>query len=374
MTPGPADCMKRALRLAARAKGRTSPNPMVGAVLVRDGTVVGEGYHPFAGAPHAEALALREAGERARGAVLYVTLEPCSHYGRTPPCADAVIEAGVTRVVAAMEDPNPLVFGRGFARLREAGIAVEVGLCGAEARRLNEVFITYITRNRPFVILKYAMTLDGKIATAAGDARWVTGEKARGYVHRLRAETDAILVGLGTVFKDDPLLTARRQGARNPARIVLDSRARIPLRSRLLATLAEAPVWVAVTEQAPRERVAALESLGAEVICPGSDASGRVAWKPLLGLLGERGVMSLLVEGGGSVHASALESGVGDKVMAFIAPKIVGGAEALSPVEGQGVAAMAEAHRLSDVAVRRFGEDILIEGYLRKVSGCSQAS
>jgi len=359
--------MRQALRLAARARGRTSPNPMVGAVIVRDGLVVGKGYHPHAGAPHAEVFALDQAGQRARGATLYVNLEPCSHHGRTPPCAEAIQEAGVSRVVAAIEDPNPLVSGKGLALLRQAGIQVEVGVCAQEARQLNEAFLTYITRKRPFVILKYAMTLDGKIATASGDARWVTGEKARAYVHRLRGEADAILVGIGTVLKDDPELTARRRNDKNPIRIILDSQARIPTEARVLQTISQAPTWIVTTSKASMDRIEALHACGAAVLVVEEDTQGRVDWHSLLRTLGEREIVSLLVEGGGTVHASALEAGVGDKVLAFIAPRIIGGTMAPTPVEGKGIDRMAEAIPLTDISIRRLGGDLLVQGYLRRI-------
>jgi diaminohydroxyphosphoribosylaminopyrimidine deaminase/5-amino-6-(5-phosphoribosylamino)uracil reductase len=354
--------MRRALQLAERARGRTTPNPLVGAVLVKEGRVVGEGYHRRAGEPHAEIVALRAAGPEARGAALYVTLEPCSHHGRTPPCSDAVIQAGVARVVAATKDPDPRVNGRGLATLHAAGIEVEVGLLEAQARRQNEVFFKFVTHGLPFVTLKTAMTLDGKIATRTGDSRWVTGERARAYVHRLRAEHDAIMVGIGTARADDPLLTARRHGARNPLRVIVDARAELSLASQIGRTLCEVPTVVATTVAAPAARRSALREAGAEVVeLPGAD--GRVDLKALLQELARRPVTSVLLEGGAELAASMLAAGLVDKVICFIAPKIVGGRDAPGPVGGEGLARMADALPLHHVTCRRFGPDYALTGY-----------
>lgn len=357
--------MKIALELAARAAGRTAPNPMVGAVVVKDGKVVGQGYHARAGTPHAEIHALGEAGGEARGATLYVTLEPCCHHGKTGPCTEAVIEAGISRVVAAMTDPNPLVAGKGLERLREAGIEVVSGLLEEEARSLNEVFVKYITTRRPFVVLKAAMTLDGKIATRSGDSRWITGAPAREYVHRLRDRYDAILVGVNTVLADNPSLTTRLPGGdgRDPVRIVLDSAARTPPGARIITQDSRAPVIIAVTAGAPGERVKALEEAGARVIIQ-NQKHGRVDIPALLRALASMDITSLLVEGGGQVHASFLESGAADKVVWFIAPKLIGGVSAPGPVSGRGVELLAEAIRVERVNVKSFGDDICVEGYL----------
>jgi len=359
--------MQMALELARRAAGRTSPNPMVGAVLVRDGRVVGRGYHARAGTPHAEIHALREAGELAEGATLYVTLEPCCHYGRTGPCTEAIIEAGVARVVAAMTDPNPRVAGRGLERLRRAGVEVAVGVLEAEARRLNEVFIKYMTTGLPFVVLKAAMSLDGKIATRTGRSRWITGGEARARGHALRDRYDAILVGVNTVLADDPALTARLpDGAgRDPVRIILDSRARTPPGAKVIVQQSAAPTLVAVTPDAPADRVAALERAGASVlVVPGE--SPRVDLKALLIELARREITSVLVEGGGEVHASFLAGGLVDKVVWFIAPLIIGGREAPGPVGGEGPADLQEAVRLHEVTVTRCGGDYCLEGYVRR--------
>ena len=305
------DYMREALRIARYAEGRTSPNPLVGAVIVRDGRIIAEGWHRKAGTPHAEIHALRMAGDLARGATLYVTLEPCSHYGRTGPCAKAVAEAGIARVVVAMQDPNPKVAGRGMEMLRAAGVEVCCGVLAAEAARLNEVFLHWITTGLPFVALKTAMTLDGKIATHTGDSQWITGEASRLRVHELRDRYDAILVGIGTVLHDDPSLTTRlpdRQG-KHPLRIVLDSMARTPRTAKLL-TDGAAPTLIAVTARAPQERVAALRQAGAEVLVCGEGP--RVDARALLKARGEREMSSVFVEGGGRVNASLLAAGVVD--------------------------------------------------------------
>jgi diaminohydroxyphosphoribosylaminopyrimidine deaminase/5-amino-6-(5-phosphoribosylamino)uracil reductase len=355
--------MRRALRLAERARGRTAPNPMVGAVVVSGDESVSEGYHHRAGEPHAEILALRAAGERARGATLYVTLEPCCHHGRTPPCTDAVLAAGVRRVVAATLDPFPKVAGGGVATLRAAGVEVTVGVLEAEARRQNEAFRKAVTGGLPFVTLKAAMTLDGKIATVTGDSRWVTGEVARRHVHRLRDHHDAILVGIGTVRADDPLLTARLPRARDPVRVVVDARADLPLNSQIGATLATVRTLVAVTEAAPPSRRDALAAAGAEVLALPADG-GRVDLRALMEALVRRELHSVLVEGGAEIHASLLAAGLVDKVILYVAPKLIGGREAPGPVGGPGIARMNDAIPLHDLRVRRFGADLAVEGYV----------
>ena len=352
--------MRRALRLAARGEGRTSPNPMVGAVVVADGKPVGEGYHKEYGGPHAEVWALEAAGAKARGAKVYVTLEPCAHHGKTPPCASALIEAGVARVVAAVVDPNPKVSGSGVRMLREAGIEVEVGVLEQEAKRLNAAYFKYTTTGMPLVSLKAAMSLDGKIATATGESQWITGEKARAEGHRLRARHDAVLVGVGTVLADQPRLTVRKARGRNPLRVVVDTEARTPPEAALLGADERAPI-IAVTERAPKERVEALERVGAQVWV-GPAADGKVDLRALMRRLAEHQVQSVLVEGGGTVAAAALAAGLVDRVYFFIAPLIIGGEQALTPVEGNGVARLAEAWRLDRVKVRRVGEDLLITG------------
>lgn len=357
--------MREALRLAANGRGRTSPNPMVGAVLVRDGRIVGAGWHRKAGTEHAEIHALRMARELARGATLFVTLEPCSHTGRTGPCARAVIEADVKRVVAAMEDPNPVVSGRGFQMLQEAGIEVSCGLLEKEARRLNEAFLIWVTKKRPFVTLKMAMTLDGKTATVGGESQWITGEEARLRGHVLRDENDAILVGIGTVLADRPSLTTRLPdgNGKNPLRIILDSHARTPVDLPMLRDGA-APVLIAATEAAPPENVKRLRETGAEVLVVGTRPT--VDLPSLMQALGERKICSLLVEGGSTVHFSFLRAGLADKVCAFIAPKLVGGKGATAAVGGEGFARLADAARLTDVKTEMVGKDLCLSGYIVK--------
>ncbi|MGI9952345.1 bifunctional diaminohydroxyphosphoribosylaminopyrimidine deaminase/5-amino-6-(5-phosphoribosylamino)uracil reductase RibD [Moorellaceae bacterium AZ2] len=357
--------MRRALELARRGLGRTAPNPAVGAVIVQGGEIVGEGYHQKAGTPHAEVHALREAGERARGSTLYVTLEPCCHYGKTPPCTEAIIAAGIKKVVAAMVDPNPKVAGRGIRRLREAGLEVEVGLLEKEARRLNEAFIKYITTGLPWVTLKMALTLDGKIATRTRASRWITGEASRLKAHELRNTHDAILVGIGTILADDPELTTRLPGGRDPVRVILDSRLRLPLNARVVNLKSSAPTLVATTEEAPRERREELARAGVEVVVLPS-VEGKVSWPALLENLAQRQITSILVEGGAEVNGSALARGVVDRVVAFIAPKIFGGREAPGAVAGPGVSRPEEAWKLEEVEVEPSGEDILITGLISR--------
>jgi len=354
------DYMARALDLAAQAKGRTSPNPMVGCIIVRDGRVLGEGWHARAGKAHAEAHAVEAAGGDIAGATVYVTLEPCAHHGKTPPCVDLLVKHRPARVVAAMRDPNPLVDGKGLDRLRDAGIEVETGIREAEAKRLNEAYVKYITTGMPFVIAKCAMTLDGKIATRTGHSRWVTGETARRMVHEWRNEVDGVLVGSRTVMLDDPSLTTRlgRPDTRDPVRIVLDAGAYLDEGRQVFHVESEAPVWVAVTENR--------DYSCADAVIRVPRGHGGVDMAVLMRELAHRGIMSLLIEGGGTTHASAFQAGVVDKVCFFIAPKIVGGKDAITPVEGLGVAAMDDAIALGDMQARPIGEDLLIEAYVKR--------
>lgn len=378
--------MRRALELARRGLGRTSPNPAVGALVVApDGTIAGRGYHAAAGTAHAEVLALEEAGPRARGATLYVTLEPCCHHGRTPPCTDAIQRAGVARVVAAMLDPDPRVSGRGAAALRRAGVAVDVGVLEHQAGRLLEAYVHHRRTGLPFVTMKVAMTLDGKVATRAGDARWISGEDSRRTVHALRGEVDAVLVGVGTVLADDPLLTARPAGRpasaggpapaggpasagrapRQPLRVIADSAARTPPAARVLASAGNPRrTLIAVTPGAPAARVRALEAAGAEVLRLPAEADGRVDLRALARELGRRGVLHVLLEGGPTLNAAALAAGLVQKVLVFVAPRIVGGAAAPGPVGGGGAARLADAIPVRSFAARRSGEDVLLEGYV----------
>lgn len=356
--------MWAALDLARRGRGATNPNPMVGAVVVRDGKIVATGYHQAAGSPHAEATALRKAGEEARGAVLYVNLEPCAHQGRTGPCVDAIIRAGIGKVVAAMEDPNPLVAGKGFRRLEEAGIRVKSGVLEEKALRLNEVYVKFITTRCPFVIVKTAVTADGKTATREGQSRWISGEKARSFVHRLRHNSDAIAVGIDTVLRDDPRLTARLAGGggRDPLRVIVDSRARLPLDAHVINSASRAAALLATTAAAPPEKLQALKEKGVETLqLP--EREGRVDPAALMSALGERGICQLLVEGGGNLNYSLLEAGLVDKLMLFIAPLIVGGRDSPTSFEGRGVAELDEAWRLKDLEIKQYDGDLLLIGY-----------
>ncbi len=359
------DFMREALLLAQNALGRTSPNPLVGAVIVREGRVVGAGWHRKAGTPHAEVHALAMAGDLSRGATAYVTLEPCSHYGRTGPCAKALVEAGVKRVVVPVLDPNPLVAGKGKAMLEAAGVEVTVGVLAEEARQINEAYFKWVTQKMPFVTLKTAMTLDGKIATAAGKSQWITGEAARQRVHEMRDVADAILVGIGTVLADNPSLTTRLADGtgRNPVRVIVDSRARTPLTANVVADGA-ARTLLAVTASAPAEKVSALREAGVEVIALGEGPA--VDLRALMRFLAEEKMTSVFVEGGGTLNFSLLEAGLVDKVHAFIAPQMVGGETALSPVEGRGIAELSDAVRLERMTAEPVGADILLTGYVIK--------
>jgi diaminohydroxyphosphoribosylaminopyrimidine deaminase / 5-amino-6-(5-phosphoribosylamino)uracil reductase len=357
--------MKLALKLAAKGEGWVSPNPMVGAVVVKSGQVVGQGYHRRAGLPHAEVEALRTAGEAVRGADLYVTLEPCNHQGKTPPCTQAILAAGVRRVIIAARDPNPQVTGGGADFLAARGVEVDVGLMAAEARRLNEAWLHYVNRGRPWVMAKAACSLDGKIATVGGESQWLTGEAARGLGHRLRHRVDAIVVGIGTVLADDPQLTTRRPGGRgkDPIRIVLDSRLRLPLTARMLKLDSEAPTWVATTSQAPPETIRALTARGAQVLVLPADAD-RVSLPALLAELGARQVQSLLVEGGAETLGTFFDQRLVNRFYFFYAPKILGGQQAPGMVGGQGIVHLGEAHIAKNLSVRRVGGDLLVSGYL----------
>ncbi len=358
--------MERALELAELGRGSVSPNPMVGAVIVKGGRVIAEGYHKRFGAPHAEVEALRAATDDVRGAAMYVTLEPCCHHGKTPPCTRAVIEAGIGKVVMAMVDPSPHVGGRGRVELIEAGIEVEAGLMQDRAAKLNEAFVKFITTGLPFFIAKAAMTLDGKIATRTGNSKWITGEPARARVHALRSGVDAVMVGSGTVEADDPMLTTRTaSGAgRDSIRIIVDGDARMSPDRRVLSCKSSAPTIVAVKTTAPAERKSILAGAGADVIEiePKYD---KVDLNALAKKLGERNITSVLIEGGGGLLAAAFEAGLVDKALFFIAPKIVGGKDAPTPVEGVGFATIDEAIRLSDVSVEKIGADVLIEGMVK---------
>ena len=358
--------MARALSLARKALGSVNPNPSVGAVVVKDGRVISEGHTQPPGGPHAEVMALRQAGSNAAGATLYVTLEPCVHFGRTPPCTQAIIGAGIAEVHAAMLDPNPLVNGKGLRELDNAGIRTDVGDLANQACETVEAYTKYITSGMPFVTAKFAMSLDGKIATRTGDSRWITGEEARRYVHELRAASDAVMVGINTVLADDPRLTARDEDdsprARQPVRIVADSRGRLPGDARLLAEPGETIVAVADNDPLPLDRLA---RSGAQVIkAPAEDGSVDLAG--LLRELGSREITSVLVEGGSQLLGSMFDQGLVDKVVAFIAPTVIGGRTAPSPVGGSGIATVAEAKRLNRAKVIEFAEDLAVVGYCKE--------
>ena len=355
--------MREALRIARNAEGRTAPNPMVGAVIVKDGRIVAEGWHRKAGTAHAEIHALKMAGELARGATLYVTLEPCAHYGRTGPCAKAVAESGIQRVVAAMRDPNPLVAGKGMKILEDAGIEVKVGVLADEAQKLNEVFLKWVVTKCPFVVLKTAMSLDGKIATRSGASQWITGEAARHCVHKLRDIYAGILVGIGTVLADDPSLTTRLPGGsgKNPVRIILDSKARTPLTAKVL-TDGAAETIIAAAQNAPKTRIERLKAAGAVVLVCGRE---KVDLAALMKMLGEREISSVFVEGGGRVNFSFLRAGLVDKIHAFLAPKLIGGRDALTPVEGEGFADLADAVELEHIKTEILGRDLHLSAYVK---------
>ena len=359
----PESVMRRALELAAQGAGFVEPNPMVGAVVVDDDLqLLGAGYHERYGGPHAEVHALRQAGERARGATLYVTLEPCCHQGKTPPCTAAVLAAGIKRVFVAALDPFPAVSGQGVAQLRAAGVSVEVGLLEAEAIALTAPFRTLIQHRRPFVIAKWAMSLDGKIAAHTGISKWISNGASRAIVHQLRGRVDGILVGIGTALADDPLLTARPAGPRPAARIVLDSQARLPLTSQLVQTASQAPVLVFVTAAASAARVAALQGAGVEVISVAADVHQHADVGECLLELGRRRMTNLLVEGGGSVLGAFFDRQLIDEVQVFMAPLLIGGQGASGPVGGQGATSPEFAARLTGLQVRNIEGDIFVQG------------
>ena len=363
-----AEHLTRAIELAARAQGRTSPNPLVGAVVVKDGRAIGEGFHAAAGEPHAERMALASCSEDPAGATMYVSLEPCAHHGRTPPCTEAIVEAGIRRVVIASDDPSNHANGRGLGILRDEGVAVEMvdGELAAAARLLNQPFRKHARTGRPLVVLKWAMTLDGKVATRTGDSKWISGEASRARAHRWRADADAVAVGIGTALADDPLLTARVEGvARQPRRVVFDAEGRLPLDGALVRSAADSPVIVVVSRAASRTHVQSLESAGLEVIvASGENESARV--EAALDELGAREVQSLLVEGGPHLAGAFLDGELVDELRVFVAPVVAGGRQAKPAAEGEGVAQIAEAARAIATEIERIDDDVLITARLRE--------
>ncbi|MCS7264782.1 MAG: bifunctional diaminohydroxyphosphoribosylaminopyrimidine deaminase/5-amino-6-(5-phosphoribosylamino)uracil reductase RibD [Armatimonadetes bacterium] len=359
--------MKRALRLARKAIGWTSPNPPVGAVIVKNDLLIAEGYHEGAGKPHAEAVALAKAGKEAEGSTLYVTLEPCDHYGRTPPCTQGIIAAKIKRVVIGTVDPNPIVNGRGIARLKEAGIEVTIGILEREAKELIEPFAKFITQRIPFVTLKLAMSADGKIATKTRKSKWLTGEPARRLAHRLRHEHDAVMVGVGTIIADDPQLNVRlvRSKVKQPIRVVVDSKAKTPPTAKVIGS-AESPCIIATTEQAPEERVKKLLDAGAEVWILPSDSKGRVDLLELLKRLAKQNVVSVLVEGGSELSGEFLTQRLIDRIILFIAPLLIGGRNAMLAFGGEGFEKLSDAVRLSEIKLRKLGEDFVLTASVKK--------
>lgn len=367
--------MRMAIELAKKGCGRVNPNPMVGAVIVKDGNVIGSGYHTRYGRMHAEREAfasLKNPGD-AEGADLYVTLEPCCHRGKQPPCTEAIVEHGIKRVFIGSSDPNPLVAGKGIAMLREHGVQVTEQVLKEECDALNEVFFHYIQSKRPYVVMKYAMTMDGKIATVSGKSRWITGEIARRHVHEDRNRYMAIMVGIQTVLKDDPMLNCRLENGRDPVRIVCDSHLRIPENSRLVQSAGEIPLWIAAVRPDNTEllrekqlmehqiRAERLERAGCRILYTDADARGHVNLIQLMDLLGKEGIDSILLEGGAGIHESSLQCRIVNKVQVYIAPKLFGGRDAASPVGGQGVDEPDQAWILSEPVITKLGADLLLE-------------
>ncbi len=358
--------MRRALELAGRGEGHVEPNPMVGCVIVSEGEIVGEGWHRKFGGPHAEIEAIRAAGPRAQDATLYVTIEPCCHQGKTPPCTQAILDAGVHRVVTALGDPNPDISGGGIEKIREAGIEVYVGLAEDVARDLCAPYLKLVTTGSPWIIAKWAMTLDGKMATRSGNSKWISGEASRSIVHVLRGRVDAVVVGRGTAEADDPLLTARPVGPRTATRIVVDSAARLSLESQLVRTARDAPVLVACADDAPQSAEQQLTSAGVEVLrCAGATRGERM--EALLGELGRRRMTNVLVEGGSELLGSLFDAQLIDEVHMFIAPKILGGPDAPSPIVGTGVEQMADACRLASLKIEQVGDDVYLSGRVARL-------
>ncbi|MGL5346594.1 MAG: bifunctional diaminohydroxyphosphoribosylaminopyrimidine deaminase/5-amino-6-(5-phosphoribosylamino)uracil reductase RibD [Peptostreptococcaceae bacterium] len=357
--------MKRALELASKGKGKVSPNPMVGAVIVKNSDIISEGYHIVYGKEHAEINALKNTTECVEDSTMYVTLEPCSHFGKTPPCVEEIIKNKISKVVIGCLDPNPLVSGKGVKKLKENGIEVVVGVLEEECRKLNEVFFKYICAKKPFITMKCAMSLDGKIATNIGESRWISCELSRRKVHKLRNEVSGIMVGVDTVIKDNPQLTCRLENGRNPIRIIVDSKLRIPIESKVVQGTDIAKTIVATTNMANKNKISELIHKGVQVIVT-NIKNERVDLEELMTILAKNKIDSILLEGGASLNYSALEEGIVDKVQIYIAPKIIGGKDAKTPVAGEGVELLEDAFRLCDITTKSIGDDIFIEGYIKR--------
>jgi len=353
--------MDLAIGLAKRAEGMTSPNPVVGCVIVKNGMIIGKGYHKKAGLPHAEINALKDAGEKARNATIYVTLEPCHHYGRTPPCTDAIKKYGIKKVFVGMRDPNPVNNGKGINRLKKNGISVISGVRENHVKEINRPYMKYIRTGLPFVTLKIAQSLDGKIATYKGESKWISNKESRSYVQRLRSQADAIMVGVNTVLKDDPGLIPRIAHVRKPVRVVVDTRLRIRPGSKLVRSAQKVPLLIATTKMSPVRKQALLKKKGVRLMFVRRD-KGRMNIKDLLRQLGEKGIVNLLVEGGSELAGSLRDETLIDKVIVFIAPKIIGGRDAITSIGGKGIAVISDTREIMNIRIKRFGNDIMVSG------------
>lgn len=356
--------MNRALSLAKKGIKEVRPNPLVGCVIVKNNRIIAEGYHRFFGGSHAEVYALRKAGKNSKGATMYVNLEPCCHIGKTPPCTDKIIKSGIKKVVIGAKDPNFLVNGKGIKELEKNGIKVEIGVLKKQTEELNKFYLKRVKSKKPFVILKVAESIDGKIATYCGESRWISNEKSRKFVHQIRSWVDAILVGINTIIKDNPRLTCRNikdKGENGPIRIILDSRLKIPLKAKVINT--KTPTIIATTKYASKDKIQILMTKGIKVLIV-KEKSGKVDLNDLIKKLGKLNIFSIMIEGGGEVNASAIDAGIVDKVLFFFAPKIIGGRKAPTSVEGKGIDKLKSAIELKDIKIRKFDEDILLEGYL----------
>jgi diaminohydroxyphosphoribosylaminopyrimidine deaminase/5-amino-6-(5-phosphoribosylamino)uracil reductase len=364
--------IKMALKLAEKGRGRVSPNPLVGALVVKGEHVVGQGYHARYGDQHAETKALEEAGSEAKGATIYINLEPCCHHGQTPPCVDEIIKARISKAVISIKDPNPIVNGKSIEILKNKGIEVKLGVLEKTASKLNEFFFKYITTSTPFVTLKSGMSLDGKVATKTGESRWVTSDISREYVHQLRNQMDATLVGIETILRDNPRLTTRLKNSkgRDPIRVVIDSLLRIPIRMRIFTQESDAGNIIITTINAPIDRIKKIESSGAKVLFVKPKGKNRVDMQAMVEELGKLQITSLLIEGGPGINASAIQEGIVDKVIMFIAPIIIGGKIAPSAIQGDGIARLEEAVRIRNIKTKRLGDDLMIEGYVEKPPSC----